>query len=170
MRKCVRRLTRWIGHNVHVSVKDSELRASASSLHESRFRSNPDNDNITIKAALLQEKEDWEDELPSKEKENEKKFNNKCHIMVCNRIFTCDLLTNHIWWEFLCCEMAVPTSQMKVPCEISRLRPLSAPSLAPRHLGHRIAECLRTSTRDGMLFRLAPLDEWCRSGNCLVES
>ena len=65
---------------------------------------------------------------------------------------------------------AVSTSQVKVSCEISRPRPPSAPSLAPCHRGHRIAECLRTTTRDGMLFRPAHFYVLGRSGKCLVES
>ena len=73
-------------------------------------------DNLTKKgSSSATKKEEWEDELPSGEKEKmDEEFNNMYHVVVDNPVFSCDPLTNRIWREFRRWQMSVTTtSQMK---------------------------------------------------------
>ena len=83
---------------------------------ESGFRSYTERRQLHQKWRLFcHKKEDWEDDLPSGEKEKmEEEFNNMYHIVVDNPVFPCDPLTNRIWREFRRWQMSVTTtSQMK---------------------------------------------------------
>ena len=70
------------------------------------------NDHLTKNGSSSgSKKEDWEDELPSGEKEMlEESFNSMYHIVLDNPVFPCDPLTNRIWREFRRWQMSVTTT------------------------------------------------------------
>ena len=109
-------LTWWIDRNVP-SCKGRRVEGSRLKLAwKAGFDRIQNDDNLTRNGGPSgTKKEDWEDELPSGEKEKlEEAFNNMCHIVLDNPVFPCDPLTNRIWREFRRWQMSVTTtSQMK---------------------------------------------------------
>ena len=96
------RLIRWIDRNVP-SCKGRRVEGSRLKLAwKAGFDRIQNDDNLTRNGGSSgTKKEDWEDELPSGEKEKmEEAFNNMYHIEVDNPVFPCDPLTNRIWREF----------------------------------------------------------------------
>ena len=116
LRNYEHRLTRWIDRNVP-SCKGRRVEGSRLKLAwKAGFDRIQNDDNLTKNGGPSgTKKEDWEDELPSGEKEKmEEAFNNMYHIVVDNPVFPCDPLTNRIWREFRRWQMSVTaTSQMK---------------------------------------------------------
>ena len=109
-----KRLTRWIDRNVP-SCKGMRYEGSRLKLAwKAGFDRIQNDDNLTKNGgSSATKKEDWEDELPSGEKEKmEEDFNNMQHVVVDNPVFPCDPLTNRIWREFRRWQMSVNTAQL----------------------------------------------------------
>ena len=109
-------LTKWIDRSVP-SCRGRRVEGSRLKLAwKAGFDRIQNDDNLTKNGSSSgSKKEDWEDELPSGEKEKlEESFNSMYHIVLDNPVFPCDPLTNRIWREFRRWQMSVTTtSQMK---------------------------------------------------------
>ena len=102
-------LTKWIDRNVP-SCRGRRVEGSRVKLAwKAGFDRIQNDDNLTKNGSSSgSKKEDWEDELPSGEREREKleeSFNSMYHIVLDNPVFPCDLLTNRM--------SVTTTSQMK---------------------------------------------------------
>ena len=105
-------LTKWIDRNVP-SCRGRQVEGSRLKLAwKAGFDRIQNDDNLTKNGSSSgSKKEEWEDELPSGEKEKlEESFNCMYRIVLDNPVFPCDPLTNRIWREFRRWQMSVTTT------------------------------------------------------------